>query len=406
MPYIVTMQRPSYEQMTFEDVIFGMKEAPKMISSNITNTRTYYTSFITEKYVWQFDIPAMVLWLQKFCERHKELYEVPRESLYTKFFIPKRSGGLREINAPHTELEDALKELKNFFELEMHALYHTSAFAYVRGRSTIDAIKRHQMNESKWFLKTDFSNFFGSTTPEFVERQLRQLFPFSEVYRLKAGEAAMRKALDLAFLNDGLPMGTVLSPSLTNWIMIPIDYQLTKALRKVRIGDYEEHLIYTRYADDMQISCRYKFDYTQVIKLINDILDKNHAPFKIKDEKTRFGSSSGSNWNLGLMLNKDNQITIGNKVKKRFRAMVFNFLMDKKNGKEWELHDIQVLLGLYNYYHMVEAEYIDHLLQEIQKRTGLDPIKEIKKSLSGETEHGAAFDPMEDVTVSPEDTPW
>ena len=51
------------------------------------------------------------------------------------------------------------------------------------------------------------------------------------------------------------------------------------------------------------------------------------------------------------MLNKDNEITIGHKNKKRFRAMVCSYLLDRQNGTPWSLHDVQVLAGLMSYYH-------------------------------------------------------
>ena len=53
----------------------------------------------------------------------------------------------------------ALRTLKAILETDFGALHHTSAFAYVKGRCTLDAARKHQQNESRWFLHTDFSNF-------------------------------------------------------------------------------------------------------------------------------------------------------------------------------------------------------------------------------------------------------
>ena len=110
----------------------------------------------------------MIETLTIYNQSKEALFSQDRASLYHTFHIPKSSGGLRRIDAPTPELMNALRELRTLFEMYMFALYHTTAFAYVRGRSTIDALKRHQRNESKWFLKLDFSDFFGSTTPAFV----------------------------------------------------------------------------------------------------------------------------------------------------------------------------------------------------------------------------------------------
>jgi retron-type reverse transcriptase len=173
------------------------------------------------------------------------------------------------------------------FEQHMFALYHTTAFAYVRGRSTIDAIKRHHYNESKWFLKLDFSNFFGSTTPEFVLEMLSLIFPFSEITKKREGVIALKKALSLCFLNNGLPQGTPISPFITNIMMLPIDHKLSNSLRNFD----SRRFVYTRYADDLLISCKIDFDKESVQKFVNDTLSEFKAPFTIKPEKTRYGSS-------------------------------------------------------------------------------------------------------------------
>lgn len=359
MPYITVKQSPIFHQISFDDIISGEVNLADLAVPNETNTRTYFVHTVNPKFVAKFDIYGMVQTLEKFCEVHADLYEANRSELYDKFYIPKKSGGLREINAPQPPLMNALRDLKSIFESKMQVLYHTSAFAYVPGRSTIDSVKRHQMNESHWFLKTDFSDFFGSTTPEFLYSMLTRIFPFSEIVEYPRGERALKKALDLCFLNGGLPQGTPISPMLTNLMMIPIDHRITNCLR-----DYHgKHYIYTRYADDSLFSCRKDFDKNEIIEFINSTLSEFKAPFKIKDEKTRYGSRAGSNWNLGVMLNKDNKITIGHKNKQRLRAMVCNYILDRQNKHPWQLHDVQVLQGLVNYYSMVEKEYVEGVIK-------------------------------------------
>ena len=113
----------------------------------------------------------------------------------------------------------------------MFALYHTNAFACVRGRSTIDALKRHQLNESKWFLKLDFADFSAAPHLQFVLDMLSRLFPFSELVKFTAGRDELEKALSLCFLNGGLPQGTPISPFITNVMMIAIDHKISNSLR-------------------------------------------------------------------------------------------------------------------------------------------------------------------------------
>ena len=378
MPYITVAQSPVYHQITFEEIISGEVNMHNMISSNESNTRTYFSRYLTQKFLDRFDFGDMIASLEAFNEQNKGLFEVQREKLYTTFHIPKKSGGLREINAPVPELMTALRNLKTLFETKMFAKYHTSAFAYVPGRSPVDAIKRHQKNGSHWFLKTDFSNFFGSTTPEFLRYSLSLIFPFSEIVKYPRGREALDRALSLCFLHGGLPQGTPISPMLTNLMMIPIDHKVSNALR-----DFNgQSFVYTRYADDCQISSRRDFDYNQVIEFINQTLREFRAPFKIKEEKTRYGSRAGSNWNLGLMLNKDNKITIGHKNKQRFRAMISNYILDRKNGIAWDLHDIQVLNGHINYYRMIESDYVDEVIKFNNEKYHTDVMRSIREDLA------------------------
>jgi hypothetical protein len=360
MPYITIKQPPIYYQLTFEEMMDGVEDLSKYVQPNITNTRTYFTERVNSRLHENTNFDRMIEALKRFNQQHESLFKADRASLYHSFHIPKSSGGLRRIDTPQPELMNALRELKTLLETEMFALYHTTAFAYVRGRSTIDALKRHQRNESRWYLKLDFSNFFGSTTPEFVLNQLSWLFPFSEITKKRDDIAVLRQALDLCFLSGGLPQGTPISPFLTNVMMIPIDHKLSNKLRNFD----SRRFVYTRYADDLLISCKIDFDKNKVQQFVIDTLTEFNSPFSINPTKTRYGSSAGRNWNLGLMLNSENQITIGHKRKKEFKAMLDNYIRDRKSGQGWQLHDIQVLSGLISYYKMVEKDYIEYLIQQ------------------------------------------
>ena len=378
MPYITIKQPPVYYQISFEDMIAGIQDLSKYVMPNVTNTRTYWVDHPNPKLLENTDIGSMIGLLNAFNQSKEALFQTDRASLYHTFYIPKNSGGLRRIDAPLPELMNALRELETLFETHMFALYHTTAFAYVRGRSTVDAIKRHQRNESKWFLKLDFTNFFGSTTPKFVLDMMSRIFPFSEIVKYLAGREALEKALSLCFLNDGLPQGTPISPFITNVMMIGIDHKLSNSLRNFN----NRRFVYTRYADDLLISCKIDFDKDSVQRFVMNTLADFQAPFSIKPEKTRYGSAAGRNWNLGLMLNKENQITIGHKRKKEFKAMIENYMRDRKTNKGWDRHDIQVLSGLISYYRMVEKDYIDYLLNQYGEKHGANIEQCIKADLS------------------------
>lgn len=377
MVYITVMQSPIYHQMTLEEFLFQNFQAQTILNTNVSNTRTYAYETVSEHFTSRIDTDALIRKLVRFNDQTEALRAQERSTLYETFHIPKKSGGLRRIDAPKPELMNALRNLKTIFEEDFHALYHTSAFAYVKNRCTVDAVKRHQKNNSKWFGKLDLHDFFGSTTLDYVIKMFSMVFPFSEIVKFPNGEAELRKALDLAFLNGGLPQGTPLSPLITNVMMIPVDYKLANAFR-----DFDkQRFIYTRYADDFIISSKVDFDVHRVEKLVVDTLHEFGAPFTINESKTRYGSSAGRNWNLGVMLNKDNEITVGHKKKRQFQSMLYNYITDKRKGISWPREDIQTMQGLHSYYRMVEPETIDAIVKHNNEKMETDVLRLIKDDL-------------------------
>jgi len=143
MPYITIKQSPAYHQITFEEMIAGVQDLSEYIYRNTSNTRTYFAQRVNPKLLDNTDIDHMVLLLRSFNQTHEALSHADRASLYRTFHIPKSSGGLWRIDAPIPELMCALRQLKVLMEENVFALYHTSAFAYISGCSTVDAIKRH-----------------------------------------------------------------------------------------------------------------------------------------------------------------------------------------------------------------------------------------------------------------------
>ena len=387
MVYITAMQSPRYKQMSLEDFLFGDDTFTTAPDPCYSNTYTFTADRPSDKLLSRIDVACLILKLRQYNSSVQHLRTLPRQSLYREFHIPKKSGGLRKIDAPNDELMDALRRLKTLFENDFHALYHTSAFAYVKKRSTVDAVKRHQENESKWFAKFDLSNFFGSTTIDFVMQMFSMVFPFSEVVRYPDGKAELQTALELAFLNGGLPQGTPISPLITNVMMIPVDHALSNGFRDFNNQRY----VYTRYADDFLVSSRYNFNVNDVQSFIVDTLKSFNAPFTLKPEKTRYGSSAGRNWNLGIMLNANNEMTVGHKNKRRFQAMLSSYIMDRKNGRMWDVHDIQVMEGLRNYYRMIEGEPIDRIVEHIDQKFGVNVRRMIKEDLSPNGPKGAVL---------------
>lgn len=371
MIYITKKATPRYHQISLEEFLFGTGELPKVRDWDWTSTVTRKTEYVFDPE----DTSPYAMWdkLREFNRKTADLREAPRDSLYREFYIPKRSGGLRKIDAPNDELKKALRDLQKILEEVPTETYHTSAFAYISHRSAKDAMMRHQQNESNWFAKFDLHDFFGSTTPEFLEKMLGMVYPYG-VLKDTRGWEELHRALDLCFKDGGLPQGTPISPFLTNLMMIPIDHEISNRLR-------EKKMVYTRYADDFQISSRNPFSFKEVEGFITEILVEFGAPFRINSKKTRYGSRAGANWNLGIMLNKDNELTIGRQKKKQFENMLFSYAKDRSNGIRWEEHDIRVMDGLRSHYKSIEGDAIDRIVAHIGRKTGVDIPKAIREDL-------------------------
>lgn len=378
MYYVTAKQFRHPKQLSWEDVIND--NVPLNV---FTDEESLATATVTRKYETidrnladKISVRGMIEWLEGFAERHKGLYEQDRETLYRTFRIPKKTGGFRRIDAPVPELQNALRELSQFITEGCGVLYHTSAFAYVKGRCIVDCLKKHQKNESKWFLKTDFSGFFPNTTLDFTMKMLKMVFPLCEVCRTERGYKALETAISLGFLNGGLPQGTVLSPTLTNCFMIPIDHTLFNTFAA-------RHIVYTRYADDMHISAQEKFPMEEAIKIINETLTDFGAPWELKPEKTHYGSVKGKNWNLGLMLNANNDITVGYRNKKYFKAALCSFILDTKAGNYWQMEDVYHLRGQLSYYTMVEPDYFKRVIEQQNRKWDCDVEEMFRAYVSG-----------------------
>lgn len=287
-------------------------------------------------------------------------------TMYSEFKIPKKTGGFRTIDAPNDELKTFMKTISNKIIRDFKLLPHNAAYAYVKKRSVIDAVKEHQANKSRWFLKIDLKDFFGSCNEKFIVKQLSGIYPFAtggtDTFEF------LKQLAKLSCLNDKLPQGTPISPWLTNLIMIEFDYKITQLLNNLYKNNFKkQRYVYTRYADDILISAKEKFDYKTMIDLIKEIF--KDTPLTIKDEKTRFGSSSGRNWNLGIMYNKDCELTVGHKKKRQIKDNIYYFI---KYSDNFQLEDCQWLQGNISWLRSVEPEYTEGLLKYYQDKFGMN----------------------------------
>ena len=374
MVYITYDVPEKFRQITFEEMMLG-EDIPLdwLRSGGHGSTRTVVCNKVPNRIMRITNVESMISQLEAFNVLYAGLIaHTPRSDLYDHFEIPKKSGGgMRPIDAPHPELKKALTQLKDMMSGWMFADHHTCAFAYVTGRSIRSAVEKHQRFHGWYFGHFDFHGFYPSTTVEFIISQMRVIYPFNLILNSPRGEKALRRALSLCMLNGGLPQGTPISPFLTNVMMIPFDHRFARILNQYDSGKLNadgtsitDRICYTRYADDIHVSCRVIFNYHKVERDLIALLKDLGAPFTLNTEKTHFGTRGGSNWMLGLMLNKDNEITVGYRAHKNLKARIDSYFRDKRNCIKWDMDDLQNFRGNLSYYLCIEKDTVERIIKK------------------------------------------
>lgn len=357
-----TMQRNDFIDNLFSGIEVDALPAMTYTEELLIRTKTYKVDEVQTDIISE---DRFRLAMEHIMQVIKDIQPVEH---YKEFKIPKKTHGFRTINAPDDILKPKMTKVAKILSDELQILAHDSAWAYVKGRDVITAMKEHQKNNSRWFLKLDLKDFFGSCSVDFIVQQLEKIYPFA-VYPSTMPEVIA----NFATLNGGLPQGTPLSPMLTNLIMVEIDYKINRLIYDLtqEAGLFKQHYVYTRYADDIIISAKNNFKYDIIIEAIDNLLED--TPLTINREKVRYGSSSGRNWNLGIMYNKDNELTIGYREKQKLKVTIYNYIHDGL----WPLEDLRWLLGKLNWLHNVQPDYFEGLMNYYKNKYNVDIIKNI-----------------------------
>ena len=367
--YLTIKTAVKEKQLTFEDLLANPFMLSNMVPSGKAKTVTVK---ITEEYGQELYNKRNVVhsWIPG------SPWTLPYEEIpqhYRQFTIPKKTDPRkrRTINAPSDVLKSIQTHYKCYIEDYLGVLVHKNAGAYVKKKSIVDSMESHQKNDSNWYLQIDLKDFFPSINEAFLRKQLALVYPFKFI-----PEEMLEPIIKYSLLNDELPQGSCLSPTLTNVLMVPIDHEITERLHNFN----NHHFVYTRYADDITISCKEHFDYNQILDVILGVFEEFEAPFTINTSKTRYGSRAGKNYHLGLIVNKDNKISIGHEKNNKFRAMLYNFI---QVGDTWEIKDVQRMLGLISYYKSVEPDFVNKTIRRYNEKYNVDILAKAKERING-----------------------
>ena len=210
---------------------------------------------------------------------------------FRTFHIRKKSGGLREIKAPCSQLDVIL----TCVNILLKSIYEPSdvAMGFTSGRSVLNNSQIHVGHN--YVFNIDLKDFFPSIPQARVWKRL-QLAPFNfpqEVANILAGLCC---SFDEKVNTNVLPQGSPASPLLTNAICDKLDRRMKGVAR--RFG-----LHYSRYADDMTFSSmhnvyhegsEFRFEIQRII---------SEQGFRMNESKTRLQKTGSRQEVTGLTVN-------------------------------------------------------------------------------------------------------
>lgn len=206
------------------------------------------------------------------------LYVKKVESYYTSFEIPKRSGGVRVIDAPSNELKSLQKNIANRLSeyrcqiFEKRGIKPNISHAFENGKSILTNAKIHR--NKRFVLNLDLMDFFG--TIHFG--RVCGYFEKNKDFKMPH-EVAVVMA-QLCCYQGKLPQGAPTSPIISNLICEAMDVRILQIAKKY-------HLDYTRYADDLTFSTNDKKFIDNYESFLHEIeKGLNHAGFQINAKNT------------------------------------------------------------------------------------------------------------------------
>ena len=182
---------------------------------------------------------------------------------YRSFFIKKRAGGLRTIEAP----DDQLKRMQRLILRRVLSglKTHRCAFGFERGRSIVGHAQHHCRQAV--VIRLDIVGFFPATS----SARIYNYFRF-----IGWNRRASRLLTKLTTHNGHLPQGAPTSPRLSNLVNYRMDARLEAMLWRVAGSDAR----FTRYADDLTFSLGYEHS-----EVVGEIIRK--ASMIVRDEGYR-----------------------------------------------------------------------------------------------------------------------
>lgn len=237
---------------------------------------------------------------------------------YVRFTVPKKSGGTRELAAPHKDLARCQRWV--FDKILSKLKLPDSAHGFVQGRSTVTNAALHVGQAA--VVNLDLKDFFPSVTFPRVCGILRKLGyspAAATILALICTESPRKtvtyagQAYHVATGPRALPQGACTSPTLSNLAARGLDARLDGIATKLGWN-------YTRYADDLTFSghgeaaakCGYLL--ARVRHIAQD------EGFEVNESKTRIQRRNRAQTVTGIVVNE--RPGVSRKLVRRIRAIL------------------------------------------------------------------------------------
>ncbi|AZB70275.1 retron St85 family RNA-directed DNA polymerase [Cereibacter sphaeroides] len=270
--------------------------------------------------------------------------------MYKTYPIPKRDGSDRMISQPTPELKAVQRWLARgiFQRLPVSAC----ATAYKKGASIRKNAEAHVA--SSFTIHLDFKDFFPSFSHGHVSRFL------SEATRLSQEDILF--CSDIVSRHGCLTIGAPSSPSVTNALMYSFDVSVERWCMK-------RGLIYTRYADDINISSKCPGALREVEDFVRDASGAfEYANLVINERKTAYLSRKYRRSITGVNVTPEGRLSIGRDRKREIKSLVHQCVMGTLQvDMLWRLG------GLIAFSSDVEPHFVDAL----KNKYGADVIEKI-----------------------------
>lgn len=223
---------------------------------------------------------------------------------YQSYYLKKRSGVRRMIDAPNSELKAIQRwVLRNILEKQPVS---DRAHGFRRKRGIKTNAKFH-LNR-RVIMCLDIKDFFPS---------IKSIHVFPIFDRIFNNKDVAEILCNLCTYKERLPQGAATSPALSNIVFRKTDDKISEICNQRGVD-------YTRYADDLTFSSN-DFSHLQDLKSEIEKILREHG-FQLNHKKTRFLTGKGRKLVTGLLLNSG-KLTVGRRRKRYIRAALFNYVV-------------------------------------------------------------------------------